>query len=468
MSATNLRLFRQFYLLYPQIHQTLSVEFENIGYQIFVDSPVCKPPEIGHPAGDLLDRLSFSHFIELFKANSDASRFFYEAVILRNSWSVRELQRVMSSLLFERTGLSEHREIRCEQTNVDTLVPAQFFRDPYLLEFLQLEEKAQYTECDLEAAIIGHLQSFLLEPGKGFCFEARQKRITFDNTHYRIDLVFYHRILKCHVLVDLKLGDFSHADAGQMNVYLNYYRENEFVSGDNPPIGIILCSGKNEALVRYATAGLAHKLFVSKYLINLPSEVELERILKEERGKVQKQKRRLVRPSLLFCTAYGSRTRHSSVKGRRLSRLTNAASLFIWDGKGRCFLYISKNILKKAENYTLRCLAPHAEISRSMGSVDLPKSVNAYSTRGGTSGNTVRSTSPSPSSSRNCATSIRSEIPGMSFRNSLYRFLPSVRLNNIEGFHRPPITDRACDMPHNRFNRVSLRLFVEFSLRILT
>lgn len=288
MSATNLRLFRQFYLLYPQIHQTVSVEFENIGYQIFVDSPACKPPEISHPAGDLLDRLSFSHFIELFKASSDASRFFYESEILRNSWSVRELQRAMSSLLFERTGLSEHREIRCEQTNVDTLAPAQFFRDPYLLEFLQLEEKAQYTECDLEAAIIDHLQSFLLELGKGFCFEARQKRITFDNTHYRIDLVFYHRILKCHVLVDLKLGDFSHADAGQMNVYLNYYRENESVSGDNPPIGIILCSGKNEALVRYATAGLAHKLFVSKYLINLPSEVELERILKEERGKVQK------------------------------------------------------------------------------------------------------------------------------------------------------------------------------------
>ncbi|WP_423737365.1 PDDEXK nuclease domain-containing protein [Chitinophaga caseinilytica] len=290
MSATNLRLFRQFYLLYPQIHQTVSVEFENIGCQIVVDSPACKPPAICHPAGDLLDRLSFSHFIELFKANSDASRFFYEAEILRNSWSVRALQRAMSSLLFERTGLSDHREIRCERTSVDALVPEQFFWDPYLLEFLQLEDKAQYTECDLEAAIIDHLQSFLLELGKGFCFEARQKRITFDNTHYRIDLVFYHRILKCHVLVDLKLGDFSHADAGQMNVYLNYYRENESVSGDNPPIGIILCSGKNEALVRYATAGLTHKLFVSKYLINLPSEVELERILKEERGKVQKIK----------------------------------------------------------------------------------------------------------------------------------------------------------------------------------
>lgn len=287
MSATNLRLFRQFYTLYPQIHQTASDEFKSIDYQIVVSS-ISKSLQRCHPARELLNRLSFSHFIELFKTDSDASRFFYEAEILRNNWSVRELQRAMSSLLFERTGLSEHKQFRCDRISADALVPEQFFRDPYMLEFLQLEEKEQYTESDLEASIINHLQSFLLELGKGFCFEARQKRITFDNTHYRIDLVFYHRILKCHVLVDLKLGEFSHADAGQMNVYLNYYRENEAASGDNPPIGIILCSGKNEALVRYATSGLAHKLFVSKYLINLPSEGELEKILEEERERVHK------------------------------------------------------------------------------------------------------------------------------------------------------------------------------------
>jgi hypothetical protein len=136
------------------------------------------------------------------------------------------------------------------------------------------------------AAIIANLQSFLLEMGQGFCFEARQKRITFDNTHYHIDLVFYHRILKCHVLIDLKIGEFSHADAGQMNVYLNYYKENESQKGDNPPIGIILCAGRQESLVKYATMGLSQKVFVSKYLINLPRETEFQKIIEEQREKL--------------------------------------------------------------------------------------------------------------------------------------------------------------------------------------
>lgn len=155
-----------------------------------------------------------------------------------------------------------------------------------MLEFLGLEEKAIYTETDLEQAIINHLQSFLLELGRGFCFEARQRRITFDNTHYRIDLVFYHRILKCHVLLDLKIGEFTHADAGQMNVYLNYYKDNEMQEDDNPPVGIILCAKKNENLVKYATSSLPQQMFVSKYLINLPSEDELRMIIEDEQRKL--------------------------------------------------------------------------------------------------------------------------------------------------------------------------------------
>jgi YhcG PDDEXK nuclease domain len=154
-----------------------------------------------------------------------------------------------------------------------------------LLEFLGLEDKAPYTESDLEERIITNLQHFLIELGRGFCFEARQKRITFDNKHYRIDLVFYHRILKCHLLLDLKIGEFDHSDAGQMNMYLNYYKENESHNGDNPPIGIILCSGKNEALVKYATMGLPQQVFVSKYLVNLPSEKELKQIVEDEKEK---------------------------------------------------------------------------------------------------------------------------------------------------------------------------------------
>lgn len=172
-------------------------------------------------------------------------RVFYETKAIRNNWSVRELQRAMSSMLFERTGLSKDKKSVLEKHRKGSgLKPEDVFRNPYILDFLGLAENKLFVETDLEQAIINHLQSFLLEMGQGFCFKAMQKRITFDNTHYRIDLVFYHRILKCHVLIDLKMTEFSHADAGQMNVYLNYYKENESQEGDNAPIGIILCSVK--------------------------------------------------------------------------------------------------------------------------------------------------------------------------------------------------------------------------------
>jgi hypothetical protein len=150
------------------------------------------------------------------------------------------------------------------------------------MDFLDFEEKPEYSESDLERQIITHLQQFLIELGTGFCFEARQKRITFDNKHYRIDLVFYHKTLKCNVLIDLKLGEYSHADAGQMNLYLNYYKENEMTAGDNPPIGIILCSDKNDTLVKYSTAGMDDQLFVSQYLLKLPEKAVLENFIKRE------------------------------------------------------------------------------------------------------------------------------------------------------------------------------------------
>jgi predicted nuclease of restriction endonuclease-like (RecB) superfamily len=221
------------------------------------------------------------------RADSDLKRQFYEIEAIKNNWSVRELKRAINSMLFERTGLSTDKQQVIEKHNKENaLKPEDVFRNPYMLEFLGLAEKLSYTENDIETAIIDHLHNFLLEMGRGFCFEARQKRITFDNTHYRIDLVFYHRILRCHVLIDLKLSEFSHADAGQMNVYLNYYKENEISEGDNPPIGIILCASKNETLVKYATTGLAQQVFVSKYMINLPSEKELEQIIDEEQRKL--------------------------------------------------------------------------------------------------------------------------------------------------------------------------------------
>jgi predicted nuclease of restriction endonuclease-like (RecB) superfamily len=235
----------------------------------------------------LINQLSFSHIIELLKADSSLKRSFYELEAVKNCWSVRELQRAMNSILFERTGLSTSKKtLLHKQIAQEKLLPENVFRNPYMLEFLGLKEEAEYSENDLEQAIINHLHTFLLEMGRGFCFEARQKRITFDNTHYRIDLVFYHRILRCNVLIDLKLGEFSHADAGQMNMYLNYYRENEMHEGDNPPIGIILCATKNESLVRYSTAGLPQQVFVNKYMINLPDEEELRKIIEEEQRKL--------------------------------------------------------------------------------------------------------------------------------------------------------------------------------------
>lgn len=190
-------------------------------------------------------------------------------------------------MLYERTGLSTNKEpVLAKAEKQERLLPEDVFRNPYMLEFLALKEEAEYSESELKQAIITHLHTFLLEMGRGFCFEARQKRITFDNTHYRIDLVFYHRILRCNVLIDLKLGEFTHADAGQMNVYLNYYKENETNEGDNPLVGIILCASKNENLVKYATAGLPQQVFVNKYLINLPHVDELRKIIAEEQAKI--------------------------------------------------------------------------------------------------------------------------------------------------------------------------------------
>jgi predicted nuclease of restriction endonuclease-like (RecB) superfamily len=290
----HLYICKNFYLTYPQILRTLSAKSQLSGFQYPIISRTlsANSPDSQielHPTDPnlLLNRLSFSHFIELLNTDGPLKRSFYEIQAIKNNWSVRELKRAIESMQYERTGLSKDKNhVMQETVQTADVNPENFLRNPYLLEFLGLEEKPAYTETDLEAAIIANLQSFLLEMGQGFCFEARQKRITFDNTHYHIDLVFYHRILKCHVLIDLKIGEFSHADAGQMNVYLNYYKENESQKGDNPPIGIILCAGRQESLVKYATMGLSQKVFVSKYLINLPRETEFQKIIEEQREKL--------------------------------------------------------------------------------------------------------------------------------------------------------------------------------------
>ena len=298
-----LRWCRSFYETYPQIWMTLSSKFQSIDNQgiksLFLfnqDNESVLIPDIPNvsdvPFNDpdlLVNRLSFSHFLELLKCDTPIQRVFYETECLVHNWNVRQLQRAMNSLLFERTGLSKDKfAVLDKHREGSGLEVQEIIRNPYILDFLGLEDKPQFNESDLEQAIINHLQKFLMELGRGFCFEARQRRITFGNKHYRIDLVFYHRILKCHVLIDLKMGEFDHSDAGQMNLYLNYFLENEMTEGDNPPVGVILCAQKDEALVHYATGNLSPSIFVSKYLVNLPTEEQLMQIVREEQKRLEK------------------------------------------------------------------------------------------------------------------------------------------------------------------------------------
>ncbi|MEA3513276.1 MAG: PDDEXK nuclease domain-containing protein [Campylobacterota bacterium] len=280
MSKSNLHSFKQFYLYYPQISQTVSGKFnlQNKKFQTVSGKSI----EIS--IGKLLQVSTFSHFIEYMRLDSDLKRAFYEIETIKGNWSVRELKRQINSQTYERIGLSIDKKqmIDTIQNSSENLLPMQIIKDPYILEFTGLEEKIKYSENDLESSLLNHLQDFLLELGNGFCFEARQKRISIDNEHDRVDLVFYHRILKCHILIDLKIREFSHADVGQMNFYLNYYKNEIVDKDDNPPIGLILCANKNNTKVEYATAGLDNNLFVSKYKINLPSIEEIEEFLEDE------------------------------------------------------------------------------------------------------------------------------------------------------------------------------------------
>ena len=236
----------------------------------------------------MLLSLSWTHLIDLLAIDDPWKRAFYENECLKGNWSKRQLQRQIGSLLYERTGLSTDKaavinRARTQASETPAMI-ADLIRDPYVLEFTGLAEKSHYLESDLEKALLDHLQSFLLELGTGFCFEARQKRITVGNEHDHLDLVFYHRVLRCHLLIDLKTRAFRHGDAGQMNFYLNYWKDEIMAEGDNPPVGLLLCTGKDQTKVKYATAGLDHQLFVSRYLIALPGTEELERLVETDRA----------------------------------------------------------------------------------------------------------------------------------------------------------------------------------------
>jgi predicted nuclease of restriction endonuclease-like (RecB) superfamily len=236
--------------------------------------------------------LSWSHYCELLKTDDPLARSFYEEEAIQNNWSVRELARQINSLLFERLSLSKNKKkvLSLAQKGQVITQPEDAVKDPYVLEFLGIPEKSYYTENQLEQKLIDHLQEFILELGKGFTFVARQKRITIDNEHYYIDLVFYHRILRCLILIDLKIGVLAHSDVGQMNFYLNYIKDKEMIESENPPIGIILCTErtKGRVFVEYALGGITNKIFVSKYKLYLPTKAQLEAEIRKETERLKR------------------------------------------------------------------------------------------------------------------------------------------------------------------------------------
>lgn len=229
------------------------------------------------------DKLSWSHICELIKIDDELERSFYEKECVVENWNVRTLRRQMDSALFLRLASSRDKEgiLKLAQNGIECQSPEDIVKSTYTLEFLNIPEQEKYSENDLEQKIIDNLQKFLLELGKGFTFVKRQYPLTINNVHYHVDLVFYHRILKCFVLIDLKKNSVQHEDIGQMNMYMGYFAIEENMPDDNPPIGIILSKNKDELLVEYATYGMDSNLFVSKYELYLPNRKELEKLVKD-------------------------------------------------------------------------------------------------------------------------------------------------------------------------------------------
>lgn len=254
-SKRNLWQMKKFYLSYQKV-QTVSAEF----------------------------KLSYSHYLTLMRVANIEERNFYEIEAINNSWSLRELKRQMDSALYERLVLSRDKEKVLELSQKGQLIekPQDIIKDPYILEFLGLDEKAIYSENDLETAIINHIEKFIMKLGKGFLFQGRQVRFTFDEEHFFVDLVFYNRLLKCFVLIDLKIGKLKHQDIGQMQMYVNYYDRYVKLDDENKTIGIIICKDKNDTLVNMTLPEGNEQIFASRYMTILPSKEELKRIVESE------------------------------------------------------------------------------------------------------------------------------------------------------------------------------------------
>jgi len=288
-STTNLKLFRAFYLAYPD-----------------------RLSQVGHPAGDLFEQkamglppgdliksdkgfhpnLSWSHYRALMRVDKPTAREFYETEAVESGWSKRQLERQIHSLFYERLLTSKDKKGMLVDGRTETgreTKPIDVLKDPYILEFLDLPDVDKLHESTLESAIISNLQNFLLELGKGFSFVARQKRMRFEDEDFYIDLVFYNFHLKCFLLIDLKIGKLTYQDIGQMDGYVRMFESHFKVKGDNPTIGLVLCSEKNEAIAKYSVLNESKQLFAAKYLTYLPSEEELQKELQRERSLIEER-----------------------------------------------------------------------------------------------------------------------------------------------------------------------------------
>ena len=310
-SVDNLEWFRQFYLVYPQLllagkadavrrisqdtaisdavrrkSHALRGESEEISHAVRAEFNIGYAPrsQSWHP-GQLNPNLSWTHYRTLLRVEKPAARSFYEIEALQNNWSARELERQINSLLYERLALSRDKKglLRLARKGQEIQGPLDVFKDPLVLEFLNIPASTKLVESELEEALLNELQAFLLELGRGFAFIARQQRITLEGDHFYIDLVFYHTILKCYILLDLKVGKLTHQDLGQLELYVNYYDRERLTPGDNPTLGLILCTDKNDAVVRYTLGPEKEKkIFASRYKLLLPSEAELKAELLRE------------------------------------------------------------------------------------------------------------------------------------------------------------------------------------------
>lgn len=261
-TLTNLKYMRQFYLTFPKSHA-------------------------------LSDQLSWTHYRLLMRVENENARNFYLEESIKENWSTRQLERQITTLFYERILSSKNKNKVAQEIyklEPQRKQPEDIIKDPYVLEFLGLPENMDFLEKNLEQALIDHMQKFLLELGRGFSFVARQKRITFDGRHFYVDLVFYNYILKCFVLIDLKVGDLTHQDLGQMQMYVHYFEDEMMTEGDNPPIGIVLCADKSEAVVKYTLPKGEKQIFASKYMVYLPTEEELLSEVKKEYDILKQEK----------------------------------------------------------------------------------------------------------------------------------------------------------------------------------